>query len=233
MNRLTRDQVLHRALDMIDAPVLDERDRPGGRGAAIAAGAMSIGWLQDALDYLHRRFPWSGTLTSADLTVGTNGTATLPADFITDVREGVVLTTPTYRRLQRISLQDLLRADPTVTGDLVAYVITGATLRTWRRPTASTAVTLWYYALPAVLDAETVPTFPDDWTLVEYVRLRGREWIGALPDGTAMKYLQDVAARLQASGLGPEAEAATIPLDSSVFRATVRDPHDWMGPTSL
>ena len=46
INRLTRDQILIRALDLADSAVLDTKDRPAG---TIVAAALSIGWLQEAL----------------------------------------------------------------------------------------------------------------------------------------------------------------------------------------
>lgn len=228
MNRLTRDEILHQGLDLADLPTLDEHDRPGGRGSTIAATAHSIAWLQSALDLVHRTFPWSGLVTSTTLTVAPSGSATLPTNFLEDFRDGVTLGSP-YRRLRRVSMPDLLAADPEAVGDLVAYVVTPPTLRVWRRPIVTTPLTLWYYALPPPLTANTIPQFPDDLTLVEYIHLRAKEWVGAVPPGSALAYLTRLCAALQKSGKGPQAEARSIPLDPGVFRSSPgRDAWTWI-----
>ena len=86
-NRLTRDEILADALDMVDSQALDQHDRPGG---VLQANAYGPRWLQRGLDIFHRAFPWSGTITTSALalTPSTNSYA-LPADFVLDKRDGV------------------------------------------------------------------------------------------------------------------------------------------------
>lgn len=234
MNRLTRDSILNRALDMVDSPSLDEKDRPAG---TIVSTALSIGWLQDALDLWHNRFPWAGIVTSTPVTFAVgNDTVALPPTFIMDVREGVLITTAgKLRRLGRWPLQrfvtyNLHRSTP---GQPERYVILPPNLRVWPTPDVAYSGTLWYYSLPAVLAAGTVPNFPSDWVLVEYVRLRGQEWIDKVPPGTALKYAEDRIRGLLASGLGHEPEDDAIPLDRDRYGAQGGTRWEWMGRTTV
>ena len=57
MNRLTRDQIINRALDLADSSVLDAKDRPSN--PTIEIDAISLKWLQEALDLFAKRFPFS------------------------------------------------------------------------------------------------------------------------------------------------------------------------------
>lgn len=221
MNRLTRDQILIRGLDLIDSPRLDEKDRPS---TTIVSTALSIGWLQDALDLAHNLYPQSGLLKSATFNI-TAGTATytistIASDFVLDFKDGVLLPDD-KGRIRRSAFNALLdiptgstsRAKP------VRYGIQNGTLVFRPVPNeAYTGVTLYYYSLPAVLGATTVPNFPSDLLLVEYVHLRGKEWLRELPAGSAETYLIAAVARLQKAGLGSEAEMDdTIGLDRQVF----------------
>src|SRR6185503_8029195 len=188
---MTRNEIIERALDMVDSPALSQKERPEG---LVQQDAMSIGWLQDALDYVHRRYPFGATIATGALSfvVGTTS-YNLPSNYLLDVRDGVlIMQTSTKVRLKRRSLQWLLDQDrgSNATPDVPAhYVITGSTLRIFPSPNAAYTGEVWYYSLPTVLTANTIPSFPDDWSLVEYVRLRGTEWIGQAQPGSAMAYL--------------------------------------------
>ncbi|KKL69545.1 hypothetical protein LCGC14_2113910, partial [marine sediment metagenome] len=57
INRLQRDQIINRALDLADSSVLDAKDRPSN--PTIESGALSVEWLQEAIDIFAKRFPWS------------------------------------------------------------------------------------------------------------------------------------------------------------------------------
>ena len=231
MNRLTRDQLIGRGLDMVDSPSLNELDRPSG---TVVAAALSIGWLQDALDLFHNRFPWAGIVKSTSVTISSgNDTLSLPSDFIMDVRGGLLITTAgKKRRLGRWPLQRFVTASLLydTAGVPERYVVLPPNLRVWRLPDATYSGTLWYYALPTTLAAATVPNFPSDWVLVEYIRLRGLEWLQKTQPGTALNYAQDQVRALLASGLGFEPEDDVLPLDTDVYGSReVSQPWDWMG----
>ncbi|KKK73690.1 hypothetical protein LCGC14_2891300, partial [marine sediment metagenome] len=61
MNRLQRDEIINKALDLADSPVLDAKDRPSS--PTIESSALSLDWLQEVLDIFAKRFPWSLNLT--------------------------------------------------------------------------------------------------------------------------------------------------------------------------
>lgn len=236
-NRLARDQILNRALDMVDSSSLDQKDRPGG---VLHANAMCIGWLQDALDLFHRTFPWRGLITSSALSItSSTDTYALPADFEMDVRDGVriVQSSPLIRRrLARQPFTWLLNRDTAGTdgtrGLPACYVILNSNLRLSPWPDTTYTGELWYYKLPEALAAADRPTFPDDWMLVEYVRLRGKEWINEESAGTAIAYARKVIGELKKSGLGEEAENDSLMLDPTRFRPMGNDPGSstaWLG----
>jgi hypothetical protein len=216
---------------MVDSPMLDQKERPGG---TIHQNAMSIGWLQDALDYFHRKFPWTGTIASSAVSiVGGTVLYALPTDYTLDVRDGVrIMQSDTKRRLRRKPLPWLLNRDTTQTGTPAIYVVLGTNLRVWPVPDKAYTAELWYYQLPATLDTDDKPIFPDDWTLIEYIRLRGKEFTGEAQPGSAMGFAAGIAAGLQKSGLGVEGEDDQLHLDSSFFQPTGQgggSSADWMG----
>ena len=197
-NRLSRDEILLRALDLIDSPSLDQKARPGN---VLDAQSFLIGWLQDGLDFFHRKFPWTGLMAMQNLTLAGTDTYTLPTDCVLDIRDGLRIMerqgtgSGTKRRLLRKSLSWLLSRD--TTGDAVgtptAYVMLPPSLRIYPHPDKAYAAEFWYYSLPATLTAATIPNFPDDWTLVEFVRLRGKEWTGESAPGTALTFATSLA----------------------------------------
>lgn len=221
-NRLTRDAILLRSLALIDSPRLDERDQP--TAGTIVSTALSIGWLQDALDLAHNLYPWQGELKSVtfNITAGTGSytISTIASDFVLDFKNGIILPDD-KGRLRRTALNLLLDYKTSVSSRTQPqrYAIHNNLFLIRPVPLESyTAATLYYYSLPVVLTGATVPRFPSDLLLVEYVHLRGREWLRELPAGTAEKYLIDACARLQKSGLGPEAEIDdVVSLDRDVF----------------
>ena len=221
-NRLTRDQILLRALSLVDSPRLDEKDQP--TTGTITSTALSIGWLQDALDLAHNLYPMSGALlsTTFNITAGTGSytISTIASDFILDFKDGILLPSD-KGRLTRTAFNVLLNVATATSARSRPqwYGIQNGTLILRPIPSESyTAATLYYYSLPSVLSASTIPNFPSDLLLVEYVHLRGREWLREIPAGTAEKYLIDATARLQRSGLGSEAEIDdVIGVDRRVF----------------
>lgn len=236
MATLTRDVLLGRALDMLGSPALNNNDRPAG---TIVATAMTIGWLQDALNLLADEFPWAQNVKSAAVSLTASAVLTLPADFILDVRDGVSIPAGTANsalRLRRLAYQKLvnLQVYRTGTGVPKRYTCMGQTqMQVWPTPDQTYAGTLRYYARPAALASNGIPTFPSDLPLVEYVRYRGLEWIGKEKPGAALLYLQSQIADLRKSDLGFEPESDTIPFDGDQFIQMGDVGYTtWMGPFS-
>lgn len=239
MATLTRDTILGRALDMVGSPALNNNDRPAG---TILATALSVGWLADFVNLLAEHFPWAQALATANVTIPTTGVVPLPSDFILDVRNGLYLLnsanpTTQNQRLTWTSYQkmlDRLVSIPT-TGAPSRYTVLPPNLRVWKTPDITYQAVLAYYARPAVASASTVFTFPDDITLIEYVRLRGLEWIreAKTETGAALKYAEARVADFRKAGLGHEPEDDTIAFDRDQF-ITMGDQSSaqWLGPFS-
>lgn len=229
MNRLTRDQILIRALDLADSAVLDTKDRPS---ATIVSTALSIGWLQEALDFFIKKFPFGATITTSPVSLAADATSfSVPTDFIQDYYNGIVLS-DNQGRLGRRGLGAILNRSTTATGKPRIYSVKGSTIHIWPKTNKAYTGTLYYYQLPTALAASTVPTFPDDLILVEYVWIKAQEWQRLVPPGTAMKFANDRIAELQRSGIGNEAEEDQLPIDPH-FAQQPSSSDDWMGSTSL
>ena len=239
VNRLTRDQLLIQALDMADMPELDQHDRPS---VTIDSAAFSINWLQRALDEMHQEFPWAGTVTSATGTVTTlNTTNFAPSDFILDVRDNLHLTVSgSIRRLIRRNMADIVSLQARtfqnsayVAGVPTQYCFTGRDLHLNQTPEAGGySHTLWYYQMPSVLSGTTIPTFPSDHVLINFIYQNALEWGRKLPSGFAMKHLREVEIpALRTSGLGQEPEPDLVPLDPLRFLRGQRrySPWGWTG----
>jgi len=224
VNRLNRDQILIRALDLLDSSALDAKDRPNG---TILTTALTIGWLQEGLDYFHKKFPFAATIATASLSIGEGVTTVAqPADLILDYRNGIILAND-EGRLNRKSLSYVLARPIAQVGPPAVYALRGNVIHIWPKPSRGYSATLYYYQLPALLTAGSVPSFPDDSVLTDYVWLKGREWHKDAPPGAARLYAEGVVRSLQQSGLGPEAEDDEIPMDPSY--AVKAGPADWMG----
>ena len=229
-NRLTRDEILLRALDMVDSPSLDQKARPLG---SIDPQSYVIGWLQEGLDYFQRKIPWSGLLASTPFTLAGTDLYDLPADFVLDLRDGLRIPS-IRRRLERRSLTWLLDMDTEASrlGTPEAYVVLPPSIRIYPHPDKAYTAEFWYYTLPATLTASTIPDFPDDWVLIEFVRLRGKEWTGESAPGTAIAFGAAMCADLIKSGLGNTADSDALQMDRHFFRPTGSGGYDrnaWMG----
>lgn len=235
MNRLTVDLVLNQALDLADLPTLDAHDRPSG---PLIQNPFCLQWLQDALDLFHNQFPLAATVQSAALTIASNK-ASVPADFILDVKHGIVIPqaqNSTARRLIRTSYQKLLTylTYSTGTGCPRRYAVMGPQILFWPIPDAGYAGTLNYYAMPAALalGIGQIPTFPSDQILIDCVMRRALEWARQEPAGTALKYARAEIAKIRAAGLFNQAEDTDIPLDPEQFVSADQSSWSWMGPFS-
>jgi len=220
INRLDRDTIINRALDLADSAVLDAKDRPSN--PVLATGALSISWLQEALDLFAKRFPFSNNITTFTISVSKGDSSfSVPSDFILDYRNGI-LWDDDEGRMTRRGLSTLLNV-PLGTSSSPhesiprIYSVKGTTIEI--RPKSDKARTgiLFYYQLPAALASATVPFFPDDYILVHYVWIKAQEWHRVVPIGSALQYAEDRIADLQRSGIGNEAEATEIELDQETF----------------
>lgn len=235
MNRLTIDSLLKQALDLADLPSLDDHDRPSG---ALVAGCFSLSWLQDSLDLFHNQFPLAATLATANIVFpqGTN-TASVPADFILDVKNGIVVSqnqNSTPRRLMRMPFQKMLTYATYSTGQGAPrlYTVKGSTIQCWPVPNASYPAVLNYYAMPAALalGGGNIPNFPSDQILIDCVKLRAMEWARQVESGTALAYARKEIAKIRSAGLFNESEDTEIPLDPQQFVSADAAAWAWMGP---
>lgn len=225
------------ALDAVDSPSLDQKERPGGT----LTGTLGVGWLQRALDFMYKMFPIKGTLVEATITL-TSGvsTFTLPSDFLTDYKDGIRLRTRNgeiiQSRMTRRGFSTLLSMDILNLGYPRFYSIANDTQGVVRNvPDATYMGDLIYYKLPVALGVTDIPPFPDDQVLVDFLEVRYKEWLQMVPKGSAIRYMKELIAQLQKAGIGPEPEPDQIELDRNYFGdipgSGNRD--DWMGRTSL
>ncbi len=220
MNRLQRDEIINKALDLADSSVLDAKDRPSS--PTIESSALSLDWLQEVLDLFAKRFPFSLNLTEAPISIAENDTSfSVPSDFIIDYRNGVILAEDQGRLLRR-SLNTILHQTVGTTSSPVLgvpsiYAVRGNTIKFAPKAQKSYSATLHYYSLPAVIASDGVPFFPDDYILVHYVWIKAQEWHRVVPIGTALQYSEDRIKDLQKAGIGLEAEPTEIELDKGTF----------------
>ena len=226
INRLNRDEILNNALDDADSSVLNKKDRPNG---IIVSNALSIKWLQQALDRFHKKFPFAADIKAVTLNIlALDNTFPLPADYILDYKDGVLLNDDAGR-LRRRTLSKILNltqgtaSSPHKSVPKI-YAPRGGTLIADFYPRADKAytATFYYYALPTILAATDIPSFPDDAILVEYVWIKAQEWHRAVPPGTALQFANQQIADLQKSGIGIEPEEDEIPL-GEMFGAGFRE----------
>lgn len=118
------------------------------------------------------------------------------------------------------------------TGIPVGYVVQGTGFVVAPTPDKDYTADFWYYAMPPTLAATDIPSFPDDWILVKYVTVAGKEFTGEQPPGAAMQFAIAAANGMRAAGLGSEPEEDALQPDPAFFRPTGSDmsyTSDWMG----
>ena len=247
MNRLSRDEIIHTALDMADLPTLNMKDRPEG---ILLPNAISIQWLQQAMDAFHKRYPFAVDAVTVDMLYIANSdrlvlvednTKNLPDDFTLDLRDGILLQPGPEQivgRLRQRSLQSFINLNLQFQHHRgqypVAYCVMGDDhIKVGPISDISYLMTMWYYKQPAKLRAEEKPKGFDEWCLIEYVRLRSLEWIRLLPPNTAKDYLNKELANLKAIGMLNNTEYEKLPLQNIVFLdamlGTSSSPFAWMG----
>lgn len=249
-NRYNRDQLVLTALRMAQLPNLEAHDAPDG---IVQSDAFAVEWLQDILTFWYHIAPFSATVVKASIScTAQSDTVILPANFILDVRNGLLVQTvpsdtQSYKRAIRVPLQKFINrqihtqhADSDVkypayyciAGDDGVITTQYQTMLVAPTPTIATQCQLWYYQLPAALQANQKPKFPDDYACIEYIRLRALEWAGIITPGTAKKFCTDIVAQYKAAGLLNEPEDDEIPMDEQVYRRSGSNRHavyGWMG----
>jgi hypothetical protein len=247
-NRYCRDELINVMIGMAQLPNLQVHDAPNG---VVQQDAFAIQWLQDILDFWFHMVPFSATVKHQSITcTAHNEEIIMPSDFILDVRNGLeVQTIPgdstSYKRKGRVPLQKFInrRLENQTTHDVKYpefYCIVGdddnittqyQTMMITPTPSINTQCYLWYYSLPARLEANQKPKFPSDQVCLDYLRLRALEWAGLLDPGTANKYSLKIIADMKASGLMNEPEDDEIPMDEQVYqrRGWGSNRNNWMG----
>ncbi len=247
-NRYARDELIKIALQMVQLPNLEVHDMPNG---VVQPNAFAIQWLQDILDFWYHMVPFSATVKSTALNcVANQNYVTLPSDFILDVRNGFVVeripgNAASKRRVIRVPLQKfinrrLLYQTSTNVDYPNFYCIQGdddnvstqfQRMQITPTPSISTNGELWYYALPATLESNQKPKFPNDYVCAEYIRIRALEWARVYEPGTAHKFCEKVIAGMKSAGLMNEPEDDEIPFDDLTFRRGYEGgtAYAWMG----
>lgn len=236
MNRLTRDQIINRALDMCDSPRLDEKCRGGSQSpsATITDPSIATRWFQDGMDQAHILYPMAADIATFPL-LFLDGVAAyaLPSDYIKDYKDGIQVFNSDGNLVGRMALRSLSRllnypTQPGSRGMPAIYTVRGSNIEV--RPVPGDQAytgTLYYYKQPAVVGAAVVPSFPDDLMLIDYVYNRGREWLREAEPLTAQAVLSKAITMLISSGIMGEAEPDQIDLDREYFPGD--GGHNW-GP---
>lgn len=237
MNRYTRDELIFNALQQSQAVNLINNDIPGG---VVANDAFSLQWLQDIIDFWYHMVPFSSTVTKVTFNLEANQQDyTLPSDFILDVRNGLVVQdtadSNSKARKYRVPLQKWINRDLAYQGGTDTttkfYTILGVTLKVTPIPTEDRVAWLWYYKLPAALQSNDIPAFPNDYVCIEYLRIRALEWVGRYDPGTAQKFCDKIVQGMKAAGLMNEPEDDEIPFDPLVsVHKGYQGGYAWMGP---
>ena len=225
--RYSRDELISIALELLDASTLTQHDMKGG---IVSSNAYSIKWLNEALDSYHLRYPFSGDITAVDMvidgtlsymTLATSPQAFLPDDFMLDCRDGVILQQSSgFTRLFRGNFQtwlDTYNATFNMPQNTPrSYAIWQGKIQLAPVPSVGYTAILWYYARPALLTATDRPDFPDEYVLIDFIRIKGLERLNQAAPGTARQYMQKEMARLRSIGLLHDAEEERMHISQSI-----------------
>lgn len=237
-NRSCRDELIYAALEMAQVPNLKAHDMPNG---VVNVNAFSITWLQDIMDFWYHICPFSSTVSKIPYNLLANTQDySLPDDFILDVKHGLVVqninnNSSSKQRKLRLPLQKWISRDLSYQGQTSTtcsfYVIHANQLHITPIPNENKNAWLWYYQLPAPLNSDDVPIFPNDYVIKEYLRIRALEWVGRYDPGTAQKFCDKIVVSMKANGLMNEPEDDEIELDQN-FYVKGYNPnfsYQWMG----
>lgn len=243
MPRYTRDELIVQGIELSGSPTLIQHDIPNG---IVDQNAFSIRWLQNAIDMCHRKYPFSSTIATAQMLLAANTdymvlasdtSKFLPDDFIIDVRDGCLVQYNNQQyRMKRLSYQYLLNyqlgTQNATTTRTFCYSINAKKIMVSPLISSPLTIILHYYQLPATIQANEYPDFPDEWCLIEYVRLKALEWTRSLDLGTAERFLEDALGKFRASGLLHDSEYDVIPIENNQVYAdsNILNRNSWMGP---
>src|SRR5207244_1617462 len=115
------------------------------------------------------------------------------------------------------------------------YTIINGRIKIAPSISSSQAITTWYYALPTLTKANEYPPFPDEWSLIEFVHLKAKEWSIAVDVGTAQMYLQNELSRFKSEGLLNDTEYESIPIENNQVMndSSLYNRNSWMGNLAI
>ncbi len=246
--RYVRDEIISQGLDLASSPTVSQHDMPGG---VVQPNAYAIKWLQNALDMFHRQYPFASDIVTATMTIPVNAddiyvtslgsTGYLPTDFILDMRNGLFVSIGgrnkqifrksfQYWLPQAQSMQNTPQQSPSI------YAIANNRIKIAPRVSTALSGTLYYYQLATALGPNDACNFPDEWTLIEFIRLKALEWTRAIEPGTAQNYFSKQLAGLRSSGLLNEPEYEDgIPIENnqSFTEGMNVNRNTWMGSIAI
>lgn len=241
-NRYLRDELIKISIDQSQVAQLKQHDCPNG---VVQPDAFSIQWLQDIIDFWYHMRPFGAGVDDIPLNIPSHTTAIpLPSNFILDVRNGYVRQTTespySMGRMIRLPLQKWLNRDLMCQGQLSAtsnsvpnfYMVQGSTIKVTPQSSIDRNARLWYYFLPPALNSNDKPLFPNDYVIIEYLKIRALEWCRVYEPGTAQKFCDKIVGGMKAAGLLNEPEDDEIPFDTLTYKSGYgrNTPYSWMGP---
>src|SRR6266446_2656558 len=185
-SRYTRDEIIVQGLELADCGTLNQHDMPGG---LVSPTAHSVKWLQNAMDMFHRKYPFATDIQDISITIPVGNlnsylTSTpslyLPSDFIIDVRDGIdIVTNNSTYSLKRLSYQywRKFQVQSQISNSPRYYSIVSGKIKVLPLLSVSTPATLHYYALAPAFKAEDKINFPDEWSLIEFIKLKALEHV--------------------------------------------------------
>ena len=247
MPRYTRDEIITQGIDLSASPTVIQHDMPGG---ILQPNAYAIKWLQNALDMFHNKFPFSSDVQSVSITFPTgsndlyltsDNTLYLPTDYIIDVKNGILANYNNNDfRLKKIAFQEWLNynlgnQNNTNASRPIYYTKINNRFKFTPQITTALSGTLWYFAMPALIEPNDYPPFPDEYTLIEFIRIKSLEWTRSIEVGTAQAYMNKELARFRAEGLIDNAEYDVAPLENNqvLLDGSLGNRNAWMGNTAL
>ena len=245
-NRYTRDELVKIAMDQAQIAAVEAHDAPDG---VVQDDAYTVQWLQDIIDFWYHWCPFSATVEADySFTISANTTTVkLPTDFILDVRNGVIIQTTdsdnSKKRMIRTPLQKWMNRNlqwqNTTAQYPIFYMVQGyneadntQNLRIAPASNTDRNAWLWYYKLPSKLTSTSKPRFPNDYVMIEYVKIRILEWARVYEVGTAQTFCDKILAGMKSAGLMNEPEDDEIPFDNFLYtkEPTLVNTYAWMGP---
>jgi hypothetical protein len=255
VNRLTRDQIINQGLDRTDSPRLNEICRGGVKGptAVVTDPSFATDWFKAGLDLAHNLYPWQGRIAKKSITF-TPGKVEYSiitdfgiTDYILDYRDGILLDNYDssgakngfISRMYRRGLNWMLGLQTGTSGQRrpIAYTVRQGNMVIRPEPNQGPlpgglyTADFYYYSLPVIATGTTIPDFPSDEVLIQYIFNMGQEFLRETTIGTAEAYLNKALGTLMKSGLNQEPEEDQLALDRFYFPGSnmMESRNDWMG----